>query len=96
LRTTDEEREIVLRQNDALREQLINRSDYRVPQGPFRPDTYRRLRRCALCLQGSCADQAACRAEFATWTERIWDAAVRAECAARGKEMDEASIVFTY
>lgn len=79
MKTTDEERDIVLRQNEAL------------PSARFQ-----RLRRCCICLQASCADQAACRAEFAQWAERKWDTAVRAECAARGKSLDEAGVVFTW
>jgi hypothetical protein len=64
--TTDEERHVILQQNDALR----RRGDGKNGR------LFQRLRRCCICLQNSCADQAACRAEFTEWAERKWDAAV--------------------
>jgi hypothetical protein len=87
LKTTDEEREVILAQNDQLR----NR--FRIS----RPETFQRLRRCCICLQASCADQGACRAEFAAWATAKWDTAVREECLARGESpMDEAGIAFVF
>ena len=85
--TSDEEREVVLQQNDALRERFINRSDYRVRQGPLRQDIFQRLRRCCICLQASCVDQSACRAEFAEWTERKWNNAVDERLNEQGKQL---------
>ena len=78
--TSDLEREVVLAQNDALRER-------------FRwgvPDTFQKLRRCCICLQASCADQAACRAEFATWAERKWNDAVDKQLASPPPQGDPA------
>ena len=64
--TSDLERDVVLEQNDRLREQFKNTS----------PDLFQKLRRCCICLLGSCEDQAACRTEFAAWAEGQWDDAV--------------------
>jgi len=64
--TSDIERNVVLEQNDALRERFKH----------SKPELFQRLRRCCICLLASCEDQAACRAEFARWAENQWDDAV--------------------
>jgi len=64
--TSDLEREWVLEQNDELRRR------FRVSQ----PEVFQKLRRCCICLQSSCLQQALCRAEFAEWAQKKWDSAV--------------------
>jgi hypothetical protein len=67
--TSDVERAAVLWQNEMLREH------YRTAN----PGLFQKLRRCCICLQSSCSDQSACRAEFETWTQKRWDRSVEAE-----------------
>lgn len=78
--TSDLEREVVLKQNEWLREHYNTRTEH--------AGLFQKLRRCCVCLQASCADQAACRAEFAEWTQKRWDAAVEKQLdATLGPEM---------
>jgi hypothetical protein len=76
-KTTTEERDIVLHQNEELRRR------FRIS----RPDMYQRLRRCCICLQPSCADLSECREEFARWAEHKWDAAVEVQLRADRVEL---------
>jgi hypothetical protein len=66
--TSDLERKAVLEQNEWLRERYNTRTEH--------AELFQKLRRCCICLQASCADQVACRAEFEEWTKKRWDAAV--------------------
>lgn len=66
MKTSDEERDLVLRQNEMLRG---------AEQGAKGPH-FQRLRRCCICLMSSCADLSACRSEFARWAEKKWDTAI--------------------
>lgn len=59
--TSDLEREAVLRQNELLRD-------------PRFKDCFQALRRCCVCLRGSCEDKASCSAEFEAWTKSKWAA----------------------
>jgi hypothetical protein len=76
--TSDLEREVVLAQNDALRERFRT----------SRPEVFQKLRRCCICLRSSCGNPEPCRAEFAEWTQKKWDAAVERQLdATLGPEM---------
>ena len=79
--TSDEERDAVLWQNEMLRERY--------------KDSFQRLRRCCICLQGECADRGVCRAEFAAWTERKWNQAVDAQLGTKRKGIDFSAGVAT-
>lgn len=61
--TSDAEREAVILQNDVARKRFA--AGY--------PDSYRKLRRCCICLANSCARSSVCRAELQRWTGAKWE-----------------------
>lgn len=74
--TSDVEREVVLKQNEWLREHYNTRTEH--------AGLFQKLRRCCICLKSSCGNPGPCRAEFEEWTKKRWDAAVDEELTNRG------------
>ena len=83
--TSDLERELVLEQNDRLRERFRTSN----------PGVFQKLRRCCICLQSSCSDQSACRETFAVWAERKWNKAVDDQLDVGRKALDFSAGVAT-
>lgn len=75
---TDDERAVVLEMNDWLRNKLRWRN------GPL----FQKLRRCAMCGEGACADAAKCREALQVWAKQKWSAALKAEWQRRNPDLD--------
>lgn len=65
--TSDDERRLVLAQNDLLRVEGV--------RGKY----FQALRRCCICLKNQCDNQSECRKEFEIWAKKEWSRALQDE-----------------
>lgn len=74
---TDDERAVVFEMNDWLRNKLR-----------WNEPLFQKLRRCAMCGAGPCADAARCREALNAWTKQKWSAALKTEWQRRNPGLD--------